>query len=391
MNLLKQAINWYKNISDKSRKFQGTFQTDFAFQGEPSQPTLLILPDELRATYYLSFHFVLQRLHHTEGIGFYTLSGRTLQQAITAYSYDFNNFATDLIEKLQPSIVIFSRYGLPYGEELLQLFQEYKIPTIYYIDDDLINLPKSSEVNIRKQHSNSQVIHTRTALLNGVDLIYTSTPYLQQRLANFFSKQNFYCSTYPPYLQHLIVETNWPAYQPFTIGYMASKSHKVDLEIILPDLIQILTDYPQVRFETFGTISLPNSLTDFSSRTTAHQVTGDYSQFLQKLHDLHWDIGLAPLQDTEFNRCKSPVKFIEYTSCGIPVIASDINVYNQFSDGFETIIASSDGWYTSIKNLIEDDSLRAKLVKSAQSRCSKDFALDIMAEQFYGLLTRLHR
>ena len=46
-----------------------------------------------------------------------------------------------------------------------------------------------------------------------------------------------------------------------------------------------------------------------------------------------WHIGLAPLRDTEFNRYKSELKWLEYTALGLAVVASDRAAYAAVQDG----------------------------------------------------------
>ena len=40
-----------------------------------------------------------------------------------------------------------------------------------------------------------------------------------------------------------------------------------------------------------------------------------------------WDVAVAPLHDTAFNRCKSDLKFLEYAALGLPGIYSDVVPY----------------------------------------------------------------
>lgn len=389
MNLLKPVVSLYQQLSGKGRLDHQEIQFDYIFQGISAQPTILILADELRATYYLGLHFALKSLHETEHITFYTLSSEAVRRHCENYQHSVDSFITNLVTTIQPSLVIFSRYGLPHGKELLNAFRVAQIPTIYYIDDDLIDVPKALGATIQKRHGNSQVLHIRKALMGEVDLVYASTPYLQQHLNSKIPKQRFCCTTYPPYLRHLLREYDRQDKKTVTIGYMASKGHQEDLTMILPALIRILKNYPQTRFETFGTIEMPSELAPFTDRIKSHKGTGDYLQFLQKLYDLNWNIGLAPLQDTAFNRCKSVVKFIEYTSCGIPTIASNINVYNQFVSGTEILLAFSDDWYSAIQRMIEDKALRTSLIEASHSICSTKFALNVVARELVDTLNLL--
>lgn len=44
-----------------------------------------------------------------------------------------------------------------------------------------------------------------------------------------------------------------------------------------------------------------------------------------------FDVGVAPLQNTEFNRCKSDLRLLEYGAWGVPYVASNIAPYRRFA------------------------------------------------------------
>jgi hypothetical protein len=58
----------------------------------------------------------------------------------------------------------------------------------------------------------------------------------------------------------------------------------------------------------------------------------DILNFMRELHDKNFNAVVAPLQDIEFNRCKSNIKLIECWSLGIPVIAQNIVTYNKYTN-----------------------------------------------------------
>jgi glycosyltransferase involved in cell wall biosynthesis len=80
----------------------------------------------------------------------------------------------------------------------------------------------------------------------------------------------------------------------------------------------------------------------------------DYPYQLKKLNI---NIGVIPLMDNIFNRCKSDIKYIEYSALGIPAVCQDIDVYKRckhtFNSGSEMVnsinkIMSSKKQYMSI-------------------------------------------
>jgi glycosyltransferase involved in cell wall biosynthesis len=98
----------------------------------------------------------------------------------------------------------------------------------------------------------------------------------------------------------------------------------------------------------------------------------------------NFDVGIAPLLDTEFNRAKSAFKLKQCLSCGIPVLASYVgeNV-NFIEEGYNGFFCNTKeefmGKLTMFKNM--DDKQYAKLSKNAQ-KSAKHFDMNYYANSF---------
>jgi len=92
----------------------------------------------------------------------------------------------------------------------------------------------------------------------------------------------------------------------------------------------------------------------------------DFSAFFQTQSA---DIFIAPLVDNLFNRCKSPLKFFEYSALGAPGVFSRLETYSDtVSHGKNGLLASSlDEWTDCLIQLIENDELRFQLATHAQA------------------------
>jgi glycosyltransferase involved in cell wall biosynthesis len=76
-----------------------------------------------------------------------------------------------------------------------------------------------------------------------------------------------------------------------------------------------------------------------------------------------FDIGIMPLEDTEWNRGKCGFKLIQYMAVGIPAVATPIGVNQEIIlDGQTGYLASSvDEWKEMISRLIERKDLRRRM------------------------------
>ncbi len=100
--------------------------------------------------------------------------------------------------------------------------------------------------------------------------------------------------------------------------------------------------------------------------------TWTFEEYTKKLAELPWDIAVAPLVDSPFTRCKSSIKFFEYSMCKIPVIASRVYPYNSSLFGEDVISHEATGllvepneWFSALETLITNSDKRKLLGENA--------------------------
>jgi glycosyltransferase involved in cell wall biosynthesis len=94
---------------------------------------------------------------------------------------------------------------------------------------------------------------------------------------------------------------------------------------------------------------------------------------------LQFDIGIAPLETTEFTDSKSNIKWQEYSLMGIPTIASDTGPYQDSIKHASTgylVKNTMDDWYKAFKLLIENESLRRKIGEKAKEEVINNWSLE---------------
>jgi glycosyltransferase involved in cell wall biosynthesis len=102
----------------------------------------------------------------------------------------------------------------------------------------------------------------------------------------------------------------------------------------------------------------------------SHPVT-DY----MKLYD-YSDVAIAPLQDYEFNTCKSNLKVLEAGAKGIAIITSEIHPYlNKKDNGYVITCNSPRDWFDSMKYLIENPSYRRETAEALAAHVRKEYQL----------------
>ncbi len=169
---------------------------------------------------------------------------------------------------------------------------------------------------------------------------------------------------------NLIPTTPWTNLNPkgrpkeVTIGVMGGDSHGTDWELLRPVWLRIARHFPDVHFVCAGW--QPTWMRRELPKDRYHFL--EWGSYYQYPHNAAWiDIGCAPLVDTTFNRCKSPIKWMEYSLAGAATVVSPI-MYGVWCRQNETalIAETADEWYDALAALVQDSSLRSRLSLAAR-------------------------
>lgn len=267
-------------------------------------------------------------------------------------------------------------------EKILNLAHYQNKLVILDLDDLLFELPQNHPDRLRNYYTNSLLPMIQT--LMEVDLVTVATSALKDYLLPF----NNNIVVIPNYLNDSLWNFSQPvssksANEKISIGYMGGHSHKPDLLMILPVLKRIYDKYPQrIQYKFWG-IEPPFELEKASIVDWFPPKSLEYSDFVAYFQTQTADIMVAPLCDSLFNSCKSPIKYLEYSAFGAPGVYSNITPYSKMiDDGKNGFLATSlDEWEASLSRLIEDQELRERIVLEAQENVKKHWLLSQNAEK----------
>ncbi len=157
---------------------------------------------------------------------------------------------------------------------------------------------------------------------------------------------------------------------PVQLVYIASPSHGGDLALLAPVMAALERERPGAfRLNVVGA-EPPGPAQDWYHRVVVPDDRKPYPRFVGWLreHRARWDLALAPLRDTPFHRCKSDLKYLEYSALGLPGIYADLDPYAGVRDG-ETGLCATAGetgaWTEAIRRLAEDPRLAERLADAA--------------------------
>jgi glycosyltransferase involved in cell wall biosynthesis len=291
-----------------------------------------------------------------------------------------------LWKTFRPTLVIFSRYAGGDYELLVDAARSHNTPIVAHLDDDLFDVPAVLGQRKRDFHNSPERLASLGDVFRSADLIYVPT----EPLAECIRQRGFRAPVVVPPIQVAAdPEELRPPRQnnggPITVGYMGTASHQDDLGMIAPPLARLLEENEDLRFETFGTIAMPSELARFGDRVRAIPAEKDYSMFLERLGRLKWDLGLAPLRETEFNNLRTYTKWLEYTLAGICVVASNIPVYRTVVGDSAGVLTEATEWYASLRRLMDFPASRSLCVEMARRQVTEHHASTRLAEQIVHL------
>jgi len=208
-------------------------------------------------------------------------------------------------------------------------------------------------------------------------------------LANWFAKYckrihvvptGVDCERYAP------PPTGQPRGEKFTVGWIGTSSNFRYLALVYPALAQFLRRHDDTRFLVVAdrppeTTSLPSEQVEFRRWSPDTEP-----------HDLQaFDVGIMPLDDTEWTRGKCSFKMLQYMATGTAVIASPVGMNRDILRLGEFGLApiGDSDWYDALELLYANAARRAKLGARGREIAKSAFGLDLISRQLGEIFASL--
>lgn len=220
--------------------------------------------------------------------------------------------------------------------------------------------------------------------LKVADAVTVST----QALKELFSKYNKNIYVLPNSIDFQLNETlekEYRAERPkkekrdkdeIMIGWAGGYTHADDVALIAPAMGIILKKYPNVKFQwtAFKSMELLYLTKEFPGRVIP--IMGvPINRWVHNFIRQELDIGLAPLVDSQFNRGKSNLKFLEHSALKIPMVLSPVRPYLETVKDGETgfFAKTTEDWVKKISLLVESEELRTRMGNEAYCDVKRNF------------------
>jgi len=277
--------------------------------------------------------------------------------------------------------IIFQREANKQVENLILHIQKSGKRVVFDIDDLLTDVPDFLAVSKKSK----EYLPYLENVLGMVDAITVATPHLKKELlrynSNIYVVPNCVSSPYEP------VEQGGDK-KNVNLLIASSDTVRVDFMVSIFERIQSCEEL-NVRLVAVGPPG--QTLLNAGLEVTVHENL-TYDQFKHFLSTHENTIGIIPLDDSNFSRCKSPVKFLDYALAGIPSICSDVPPYSDIIiEGKTGILCKNedDEWFNAIKRLVMDASSREFIANSARQFSERDYDIRHSADVWKEVIEKV--
>lgn len=153
---------------------------------------------------------------------------------------------------------------------------------------------------------------------------------------------------------------------PVRVGFLGSVDHAAFLDALLAQPLRVLAAELGDRLDLVFCGATPAIAHELNAVREPFQP--DFATWRRRARALSLDVGLAPLPDGAFHRCKYFNKYLEYGSLGIAGIYSDVPPSaDAVRDGETGLLCANDpgAWLAALRRLTTDPALRAHIARAA--------------------------
>jgi glycosyltransferase involved in cell wall biosynthesis len=330
---------------------------------------LVIPPSENLASYQIGIRQPLEELKRRGLVQYQTMEEGLVTDSMLS---DFDT-------------VVFLRNTSLRAYRLMNRAKQAGKQTVYSIDDHFLHLPPNRGFGAAMKEPERRA--TFIQFLTNAQLVRVGSPFFAEHIRASFNRR-VVCIEAGVDFAWIDQADASPPKDEIVIGYEGSVKED-DFTEVIPALKQVLKQYGRrVRMEFHNYI--PEAL-EGHRRVKLLPGGYEYRAYLHVLASSGWSIGLAPLRDTLYNRCKSNNKYREYSACSIAGIYSDIPTYSDCVSHRETgllVPHDTEGWLQGLQTLIENDRLREHIRKKARREVRKRYTIERCAD---GWLTHILR
>ena len=239
---------------------------------------------------------------------------------------------------------------------------------VFDLDDDLLSLP--SHHPDQKLYEELKSLSLR--LIAEADEFWASTQSLADRFLGIAQRISIVANQIDDRIWALDHDEISNPLNPVRFLYMGTSTHRPDFDqLIKPAMSELKSEFGgKIELDIIGVVDEAGPESTWSVVRRPPEIGNSYPAFVTWLQSLEgYDIGLAPLVDVPFNRCKSDIKWLEYSAMGLGTIATNLPTYSESVEHGRTgllVSPDADGFREAMRRVIVDFELRQSLKRNAR-------------------------
>ena len=276
-------------------------------------------------------------------------------------------------------LVVLQRLFRPQDTEFLAEAKKLGKPVVYDLDDNLLEVPLALGPAI-EQYTLAESKNAMRFFLRSADMVKAATPALAEALRPYTAGEPVALPLVSPRKLYAPVRRSDDGV--FRFAYAATAHNYLELERIAGKaMLRIMERYgPAVHFYFFG-----GGFTGELSRAKncIFLPSLPMKKFMEIFTSTTCDAGLACLEDSAFNRCKTNTKFRDYGARGLAGVYSDMPVYSQcVRHGKTGLLAANDeqSWFEAMSFLVENPDKAWQMGDAARAFTEKTYTVEAGAK-----------
>ena len=247
---------------------------------------------------------------------------------------------------------------------------------IYALDDDLFEIPigLGSSDYYRRENVRSNM----REIMRLCHCFLSPSAHLREKYGKDFERV---CAVEEPALYSEPPRPVRTAGEPIRIGFAGSVDRAGDIDGLLRHAVALIGERykDRVTVEFFG--AKPSFAEQYGFRHIPYSES--YEDYQKTMRELNWDIGLAPMPDSEFHHGKHYNKFIEYAAFGIVGVYSDVLPYHGAVEHEVTGLLTDNypgHLFEALERLILDPDLLARMRRNVAELATTCFSLPAVSQ-----------
>jgi len=251
-------------------------------------------------------------------------------------------------------VVHFVRFCHPSMERLARALHDAHVPIVWDNDDDLLT-PTKGNPNFKQRQGlqGRDIARAMTSMMTLANAVTTPSALLAQRYREVSGCDARVLENYLPPMFSALQQGG--AAGTVRVGWIAGGEHQRDVDQLhLRERFEALLERHENLF--FASVGVNLGLRRDRYEHTPIVAYGDLPQAIAT-----FDVAIAPLGDTPFNRARSNIKLKEYAAAGVPWLASPIGPYGGLGEQQGGRLVADEEWEAALEALVVDRGQRVGL------------------------------